>query len=127
LGTQRSKKKTDSSFKAQVGQLIRFHRKGRGLTQQAVADQAGRSVEMINKIENGRAEPSFETLLLLSDVLDTPVRDFFGLGPHEAGWEPDPLADTIRRLADADDDRRADALRVLGALLAMSGPRQPQD
>jgi transcriptional regulator with XRE-family HTH domain len=101
----------------QVGSLVRLHRKARRLTQQQLADAAKRSVEMINKIENGRAEPSFDTLFALAECLQVPVRDMFGLGAHEVQPQPDDLADLIRSLAEIDAKRRAEVVRVLQAML----------
>ena len=55
---------------------------------------------MIGRIERGGAAPSFDTLHKLSEVLNTPVRDFFGLGDYvAASGREDPLARLLHRLS----------------------------
>src|SRR5438309_1602219 len=78
-----------ATLKAQVGALIRRHRKRLGLTQDRLAEQTGRSVEMINRIERGQAAPSFDTLEALSRELKVPIRDLFGAGGFAASPEAD--------------------------------------
>lgn len=92
-----------SSLKEQVGALVRHHRKRLGWSQDQLATQAERSVEMINRIERGRIAPSFDTLEALSQALSVPVRDFFGVGPHAASSTADtPMARLIGRVAALD-------------------------
>jgi len=89
-----------ASLQEQVGDLIRYHRERAGLTQAELADRAGRSIEMIGRIERGRSSPSFETLEELSRVLNTPVREFFGSGPFEAQADrSDPLQRLVHGLS----------------------------
>jgi len=92
-----------ASLRSRVGLLIRHHRERAGLTQAELADQAERSHQLIGRIERGQAAPSFETLEVLSTVLNTPVRDFFGAGEH----------DTTTRAADALD-------RLLGRVAGLN-------
>ncbi|NIJ56223.1 transcriptional regulator with XRE-family HTH domain [Pseudochelatococcus lubricantis] len=59
---------------------LRYHRKARYLTQDALADTVGLSSEMISEIEHGIAAPSFATVERLSEVLQVPEVAFFGVG-----------------------------------------------
>jgi transcriptional regulator with XRE-family HTH domain len=93
-----------ATLKAQVGDLIRRHRKRLGWTQDELAERTGRSVEMINRMERGQAAPSFDTLEALSRELGVPVRDLFGAGGHAAAaGRDDPLVRLIARVSMLDE------------------------
>lgn len=51
------------------GQLVRAHRKKRGLTQAALAERIGKSERTIARIERGEASASFHLLEVLSTEL----------------------------------------------------------
>jgi transcriptional regulator with XRE-family HTH domain len=98
------------ALREQVGGLVRFHRQARNMTQVRLAEQAGKSQEMINKIERGRAEPSFATLEALSEALDVPVRAFFGPPNADDG---DQLSEIALALTKMKAEDRATALRMM--------------
>jgi transcriptional regulator with XRE-family HTH domain len=103
-----------ASLQQQVGYLIRHYRERAGLTQAQVADRTNRSVEMIGRIERGGVSPSFETLEQLARVLDTPVREFFGVGAYEAsGGRADPLQRLVHVLSLLDETDLEWAERLL--------------
>ena len=56
-----------------VGPLIRARRQTRGLSQFELASRAGFSVWHVSFIETGRARPSREAMLALSEVLGLPL------------------------------------------------------
>src|SRR5690349_5664478 len=58
-----------------VGQLIRRWREARKMSQLEVATTAGVSSRHLSFVENGRARPSREMVLLLAEVLDVPLRE----------------------------------------------------
>src|SRR5579863_2524341 len=58
-----------------VGPQIRAWRQTRGLSQFELASRAGFSVRHISFIETGRAHPSREAMLALSEVLKLPLRE----------------------------------------------------
>src|SRR5215831_13031867 len=58
-----------------VGPRIRAWRQTRGLSQFELATRAGFSVRHISFIETGRAQPSRETVLVLAETLDLPLRE----------------------------------------------------
>ena len=115
-----------ASLQQQVGDLVRRHRERAGLTQSQVAERTGRSVEMIGRIERGGAAPSFETLQQLSAALDTPVRDFFGLGEFQAAkGRSDALQKLIHRLSGLDEAEVewADRLVTVGLSRKVRAPQ----
>jgi transcriptional regulator with XRE-family HTH domain len=58
-----------------VGHLLREWRQRRRLSQLALAGDAGISTRHLSFIETGRAQPSRDMLLLLSEQLEVPVRE----------------------------------------------------
>lgn len=58
-----------------VGPLLRRWRAARGLSQLALAEQAEVSTRHISCLENGKALPSREMVLVLASALDVPLRD----------------------------------------------------
>jgi transcriptional regulator with XRE-family HTH domain len=58
-----------------VGPLLRRWRTSRCLSQLALAEQAEVSTRHISYLENGRAQPSREMVLVLASALDVPLRD----------------------------------------------------
>ena len=70
-----SKKSNFDSFYANLGNRIRDRRKQQKLSQ---ADVCGSYItrNMLSRIENGNAHPSLDTLLFLSEKLNTPIEYF---------------------------------------------------
>ena len=69
---------TSSPVQAQesaVGKLLRTWRAARGMSQLDLALVAGFSARHISFIETGRAQPSREALVALSEALDIPLRE----------------------------------------------------
>ncbi|WP_451975975.1 helix-turn-helix domain-containing protein [Azospirillum endophyticum] len=65
------------SLKQRVGLRVKEARVARGLTQEALADLVGRTVEAVSNIERGRTFPTIETLEQLGRHLDVPIQYFF--------------------------------------------------
>ena len=61
------------------GLKVQYYRKLRGYTQEAFADEIGKSWSFVAKIESPTRVfgVSMETLFKMSDVLDIPVSKFF--------------------------------------------------
>jgi transcriptional regulator with XRE-family HTH domain len=64
-----------STHASTVGPLLRAWRSSRGLSQLALAVEAGISTRHLSFVETGRATPSREMVLALADHLDVPLRD----------------------------------------------------
>ena len=58
-----------------LGDLLRGWRAARGMSQLALALEAGFSARHVSFIENGRAQPSRQALVALADTLDLPLRE----------------------------------------------------
>jgi len=59
----------------QVGQLLRFWRRRRNLSQLALALEVGVSTRHLSFIETARSKPSADMLLALTERLDVPLRE----------------------------------------------------
>ena len=64
-----------STHASTVGPLLRAWRSSRGLSQLALAVEAGISTRHLSFVETGRATPSREMVLMLAEHLDVPLRD----------------------------------------------------
>ena len=60
-----------------VGRRVRERRTDLGLTMEQLADEAGMSIGMLSKIENGQTSPSFATLTALAHAARVPFTTFF--------------------------------------------------
>ncbi|MGM0743223.1 MAG: helix-turn-helix domain-containing protein [Pseudomonadota bacterium] len=71
-----------------IGDVIKAHRKSRGLSLQAAADRTGLSVSMISKIERNLTSPSVRSLYALSRGLGIQLGSIFSgldeIGKHTA-------------------------------------------
>jgi transcriptional regulator with XRE-family HTH domain len=87
--------------------LIRGIRRSRGKSQLALATDAGVSTRHLSYIENGRARPSRDMVVLLADALDVPLRErnqllvAAGLAPEYSEHALD--ADEMRQAREALD------------------------
>lgn len=69
----------DSTGEGTVGSRLRAARRGRGLTQEALAERAGVSVELIGKLERGKHEtPRIGSLTSLSNALGVSLSSLLG-------------------------------------------------
>jgi Predicted transcriptional regulators len=57
------------------GETLRESRKGKGLTQEALAHEADITPTYVGQLERGLKSPSLWTLHKLSRALDVPIRD----------------------------------------------------
>lgn len=60
-----------------LGDRLRALRSGRGLTLRQLADATGLSAGLLSQLENGRTDPSIETLRRLARVFDSEIADLF--------------------------------------------------
>jgi transcriptional regulator with XRE-family HTH domain len=113
-----------SELREQVGKLLRHHREKAGLTQQQLADQVGRSVEFMGRVERGAVAPSFETLEAFSKALNVPVRDFFGVGEFAvSSGRDDPLIRIVSKACTLDVPDLEWLDRVIATVLGRKTPR----
>jgi putative molybdopterin biosynthesis protein len=76
------------SSTSRVDDRVRLARLGRGLSQAALADQAGVTRQTISGIEAGHWSPSLDVALAIAAALSSSVEELFGAAPsfkpHEA-------------------------------------------
>jgi transcriptional regulator with XRE-family HTH domain len=97
------------------GRALRAWRVRRGLSQLALAGDAGVSSRHLSFVETGRAQPSREMVLLLARALDVPLRDRNDL-LSAAGYAP------VYRATDLDAPALAQARRALEFVLRQQEP-----
>ncbi|MBM9466969.1 helix-turn-helix domain-containing protein [Nakamurella leprariae] len=127
-----------------VGALLRLWRERRRFSQQELSNRSSVSTRHLSRLETGRAHPTPEMLLRLSDHLDVPIRErdrlllAAGFAPRHPDRSLDDadlavVLDGVRRLLDAHlphpalllDDRWdvVDANAAVDALLVGCAPR----
>ena len=90
----------------ELGSLLRYWRDVRGVSQLDLSLDAGVSQRQISFIESGRSVPGRETLLILAQALDVPLRErnalllAAGYAPvySEAPWNAQEMHSVIRAL-----------------------------
>jgi len=91
---------------SELGDLLRYWRDARGVSQFDLSLEAGVSQRQISFIESGRSVPGRETLLTLAQTLDVPLRErnvlllAAGYAPvySEAPWNAQEMHSVIRAL-----------------------------
>jgi transcriptional regulator with XRE-family HTH domain len=64
-----------------VGANVRRLRKGKGLTQEQLAHEAGVAMRYVAGVERGEENPSLKFLVKLADALEVGPSDLFTKGP----------------------------------------------
>jgi transcriptional regulator with XRE-family HTH domain len=64
-----------------IGRNLRRFRKARGLTQEALADEAEVDIRQIGRIERGQSYPSVGLLVSLAEILNVDPGKFFDRSP----------------------------------------------
>ena len=107
-----------------VGLRIRFTRKARGLSQQALATAVGVTFQQIQKYERGANRVSASMLVKIAGALDVPVAELFGAGDAARGLTDKVAAllgqsgalDLLRAYATLPRSCRTALVAFLGAL-----------
>ena len=86
-----------------LGERIGAMRRSRGMSQAELARRLGISPSAMGMYEQGRREPSAQTLVALSRELG--VSTDFLLTGKSAALEEDPLPDLLRQCVDAADQK----------------------
>jgi transcriptional regulator with XRE-family HTH domain len=68
--------RNDEKIKA-FGRRLRFIRQEKGMGMQELADLSNIEYSQISRIERGIINTSLSNIFILSEVLDTPIKDFF--------------------------------------------------
>lgn len=99
------------------GRILKQVRRLRGLTQEELAQKAGRSVDAVSQWERSVNWPGFDTMVRLSDALEVPVRAFFdqveGTGSEERLQKESEARLLLSGLSDGDLAVAVEQLRAL--------------
>lgn len=66
---------TFNDARCRFGEKIKTIRKAKGMSQEVLAEAAGKSREYIGYLERGERSPSFEMIIMLSMVLEVKVSE----------------------------------------------------
>ncbi|MFE7128977.1 helix-turn-helix domain-containing protein [Streptomyces sp. NPDC057617] len=72
-----------------IGEQIRAARIYANLSQLAVADRAGITLDNYGRIERGQSSPTLDTLLSVADAIGRPLSDLVREGPRPGAGEAD--------------------------------------
>lgn len=64
----------------QIGDFIRYLRKGNGINQDELADQVMRSQDWMSLVENNKMQPNTEDIKLISKALHEPLLEILADG-----------------------------------------------
>ncbi len=64
----------------QIGDFIKYLRKGNGLSQEELADQVMRSQDWMSLVETNKIEPNTEDIKLMSKALHEPILEILADG-----------------------------------------------
>jgi len=78
-------------LKTYLGGQVRSFRRMTGQTQASIDEAIGRTAEAVSNIETGKSLPSLDTLVLLADVFNVPITEFFPAQDHDPSRSPNRL------------------------------------
>ncbi|GAD58283.1 MULTISPECIES: helix-turn-helix domain-containing protein [Brevundimonas] len=116
-----------SEFDLKVGARIRRRRRELGISQKALGQQLGVSLQQVQKYENGNTRLLASRLYAISQVLGTSVPDLIGIRDQEAAAAP---RSELARLTEAwnrlpPGRSRQQLLRYIETLCLEAGETEP--
>lgn len=88
-----------SDLRTRFGGLVAAHRRRIGITQEALADRAGISVDMVSKIEGGATGARFPVIERLADALGVDPAELFTTEIPAGAIKRGPLVGLIVKLS----------------------------
>ncbi len=89
MNVKKNTKRAPSDYLVKLGEDLRSLRKAQGLTLSGLANESGRSISFLSKIERGLARPSVTALQEIAEALGVPVGWFLETdGPAPANERP---------------------------------------
>jgi len=92
-----------AELKARFGKLVAAHRRRRGMTQVALAEAVGLSVDMITRVEGGGTGVRFPNIAGLAKALEVDPAELFTPELPKGALQRKALADVTTRLAGLSD------------------------
>lgn len=99
-----------------VGDLIKYYRKEKGISQEKLAEEAGCTREYIGKLEKNKNSPTIETLALIAQKLNVDLFDAYSEINEYNNFE---IALKVKMLSDAMGRRDVD--RIVSLVSSYSG------
>lgn len=101
------------NLRARFGRLVKAHRVRLGLTQEALAERANISTDMVSKIEGGASGARFGVVTQLAEALGVDPAELFTPNLPEGQLQRPTLTEITSRLASLGDEE----LRWLSGIL----------
>jgi len=99
-----------------VGMRIKSLRRGRGYSQEKLAEITGMNPKYLSSIERGEENPTLDLLIRLSESLKVEIHEMFNI--EYEGQTPQSLRKKLQALlGDIDDQDLTRAIRILGSLV----------
>lgn len=111
----------DDDLKKRFGRLVLANRRRRGLTQQALADRAEMSLDMIHRIERGTTTARFLTIAKLAAALEVDPAEFFTPDLPNGVADRQAVTNIVARLSALSDRDLEWVDRLLDAALKPRG------
>lgn len=85
-----------------IGAFLRELRRGRGLTQQQIAEEFGVTVRTVSRWETGSNLPDIDLLMLLADYYEVDLKELLS-GSRKDETMEDEMKETVRKVSDYKD------------------------
>lgn len=108
-------------LRTRFGRLVKAHRVRVGLTQEALAERADISTDMVSKIEGGSSGARFRVIGQLADALGVDPAEFFTADLPSSQLQRAALNDITSRLASLSDSELRWLNGVIEAALRPKG------
>lgn len=90
-------------LRTRFGRLVKTHRVRAGLTQEALAERAGISTDMISKIEGGNSGARFGVIAQIAEALEVDPAELFTPNLPSGQLQRATLTDIVSRLGSLSD------------------------
>lgn len=108
-------------LRKRFGGLVKAHRMRVGLTQEALAERANISTDMVSKIEGGNTGARFRVISQLAEALGVDPAELFTPNLPEGELDRAPLTEIISRLGSLGDNELRWLNGVIDAALKPKG------
>lgn len=88
-------KKEKNELYENIGKIIRENRSRLGLTLEELGEKAHRDWSYLSQLERGRAVPSIDTLVRISEVFGISLSELFGKTEKRKEYKEDPFVNQI--------------------------------
>lgn len=109
------------NLRTRFGRLVKAHRTRMGLTQEALAERANISTDMISKIEGGNSGARFAVIGQIADALEVDPAELFTPNLPSGQFQRATLTDITSRLGSLNDSELRWLNGVIDAALRPKG------